>query len=235
MNSLESPQTILIQIHDLTRRDAKTNRLLLDHVNLTIRGGERVGLSGPSGSGKSSLLRAIAKLDRCDAGEVRFGGQSICKDAVPAYRRQVIYLPQRPAFVSGTVRENLELPFHFASASEAFDPSRIDRWLGDLSKSRALLDQRVDQLSGGEQQIVALIRAISLSPRLLLFDEPTASLDAEAARRFEDLVLAWHKDDETNPIRSFLWTSHDANQIQRMTTHRIEMRDGVLSAEEAHH
>lgn len=226
------PQTTLIQIRDLTRRDAKTNRLLLDKVNLSIRGGQRIGLVGPSGSGKSSLLRAIAKLDRCDGGEVRFDGETICKGAVPTYRRQVIFLPQRPAFVSGTVRDNLELPFRFDAANAKFDQSRVDRWLGDLAKSRELLSQPVDQLSGGEQQIVALIRAISLSPQVLLFDEPTASLDSAATQRYEELVLAWYQESESNPLRAFVWTSHDADQIQRMTTRRVEMSDGVLAVED---
>ena len=228
------PHTTLIQLRDLTRRDAKTKRLLLDKVNLSIHGGQRIGLVGPSGSGKSSLLRAIAKLDRCECGEVLFAGESISRDAVPTYRRQVIYLPQRSSFVSGTVRENLELPFHFRAATEEFDPSRVDRWLGDLAKSRELLSQPVDQLSGGEQQIVALIRAIALSPQVLLFDEPTASLDPAATRRFEELVLAWYQEGEPNLSRTFVWTSHDADQIQRMTTRRVEISDGVLTAEEEH-
>jgi putative ABC transport system ATP-binding protein len=226
------PQTTLIQIRDLTRRDAKTQRLLLDKVNLSIRGGQRIGLVGSSGSGKSSLLRAIAKLDRCECGEIRFNGELICRDAVPTYRRQVIYLPQRSSFVSGTVRENLELPFGFAAATEQFDPSRVDRWLGDLAKSRELLSQPVEQLSGGEQQIVALIRAIALSPQVLLLDEPTASLDPAATRRFEELVLAWFQESESNLNRTFVWTSHDADQIQRMTTQRVEISDGVLAAEQ---
>ena len=228
------PQTTLIQVRDLTRRDAKTKRLLLDKVNLVICGGQRIGLVGPSGSGKSSLLRAIAKLDRCDSGEVRFGGNPVCRDSVPAYRRQVVYLPQRPAFAAGTVRENLELPFHFAAATETFDETRVHRWLGDLDKSQELLSQPVDQLSGGEQQIVALIRAIALSPQVLLLDEPTASLDSEATQRFEDLVLAWHEENESSVNRAFVWTSHNANQIQRMTTRRITIAGGVLGAEDEH-
>ncbi len=223
----------MIQICNLTRRDAKTHRLILNQVNLSILGGQRIGLVGPSGSGKSSLLRAIAKLDRCDSGEVRFDGQSICKDAVPAYRRQVVYLPQRPSFVSGTVRDNLELPFRLDAANEAFDPSRVDRWLGDLAKSRELLDQPVSQLSGGEQQVVALIRAISLSPQVLLLDEPTASLDPEATQRFEELVLAWQQETGPRSSRGYVWTSHDAGQIERMTNRRIEISNGVLAVEDA--
>lgn len=225
------PQTTLIEIRDLTRRDAKTKRLLLDNVNLSISSGQRIGLVGPSGSGKSSLLRAIARLDRCDAGDVRFDGKSILRDAVPAYRRQVIYLPQRPAFVAGTVRENLELPFHFAAATKPFDETRVHHWLGDLAKSQEFLSQSVDRLSGGEQQIVALIRAIALSPQVLLLDEPTASLDSEATQRFEELVLTWCESNQSGPLRALVWTSHDASQIRRMTTRRIAMGRGVLTAE----
>jgi putative ABC transport system ATP-binding protein len=227
------PQATLIQICDLTRRDARTNRLILDRVNLSILGDERIGLVGSSGSGKSSLLRAIAKLDRCLSGDVRFHGEIICKDAIPTYRRKVVYLPQRPSLVTGTVQENLELPFRFDSANEGYSPSNTSRWLGDLAKSDELLNQPVSQLSGGEQQIVALIRAISISPEVLLFDEPTASLDPETTQRFEELVLAWQQETESRSYRGFIWTSHDAVQIERMTNRRIGISDGVLAEEDA--
>ena len=129
---------------------------------MSIRPGDRIGLVGPSGSGKSSLLRAIAMLDQCDSGEVRYDGELICNDAVPGFRRRVAYLPQRPSFVLGTVRENLQLPFRFTSAKVPFDQSLVDLWLHRLAASTDLLNQPVSQLSGGQQQIVALVRAIQL-------------------------------------------------------------------------
>jgi putative ABC transport system ATP-binding protein len=224
------PET-LIEIRDLSRRDLKAGRLLLNRIDLVIRRGERIGLVGPTGSGKSSLLRAIVKLDRCESGELHFRSESVIHDDVPGFRRQVVYLPQRPAFVTGTVRSNLELPFRFSTSEGRYDDSRVIGWLEKFSRSRQMLDQPIDELSGGEQQIVALIRAISFSPQILLLDEPTASLDADATGRFERLVLAWQQelDISTGTSRALMWTSHDAEQVRRMTTRIVEMRGGVLT------
>jgi putative ABC transport system ATP-binding protein len=221
----------LIRIRDLSRRDVNTNRLILSSVNITIRAGEQIGLFGPSGSGKSSLLRAIAKLDRCDSGELLYEGHPVCKEMVPRYRRQVIYLPQRPTFVAATVRENLELPFRFAASTSGFDEPRVRSWLAELAIPCEILDQRAESLSGGQQQIIALLRAISLSPRVLLLDEPTASLDADLTERFEQLLRKWQTDgDSSSAQHALVWTSHNVDQVRRMTNRMIEIRDGVLTS-----
>ena len=223
----------LIQIRDVSRRDTKTDRLLLNHVNLCIGEGERIGLVGPTGSGKSSLLRTIAKLDRADSGDVLFRNQTVSKDAIPTYRRKTIYLPQRPSFVAGTVRENLQLPFRLAAAVDGFDEQTAIDWLGEFARPQSMLGESVEKLSGGEQQIVALIRAIILSPQVLLLDEPTASLDAAATERLEKLVLAWHNEPEPTSERgrALVWTSHDLDQVRRMTTRIATIRGGVVSLE----
>jgi putative ABC transport system ATP-binding protein len=228
------PQPALIQIRDLSRRDAKSDRPILVGANLAVRAGDQLGLVGPTGSGKSSLLRAIAKLDPSDAGDVLFRGQSVRKDAVPEYRRQVIYLPQRSEFVAGSVLQNLELPFRLAVSSGRLDPTQVTRWLDQLAMSHQTLDQAVESLSGGERQIVALIRAMTLSPQVLLLDEPTAALDPESTEKFERLVIAWQNSSDlsSSPRRAFVWTSHDAEQVGRMTTRIIAISKGELLTED---
>lgn len=217
----------LIQVFDLVRRDASSGRMLLDHINLEINPGDRVGLVGPSGSGKSSLLRAIVKLDRVDSGDVLYRGRRIERNDVPEFRREVIYLSQRPALLRGTVRENLEMPFGLKIADARFEQDSVAVWLERLKQPLQLLDQTADNLSGGEQQLVALLRAIALEPRVLLLDEPTASLDAASTDRFEQLVAAWQSGDEEN-ARALVWTSHDENQVGRMTNRNIAMHEARL-------
>jgi len=217
----------LIELQDVSCRDSRNGRMLLDQVSCSLRAGDRLGLIGPSGSGKTTLLRTIVKLDPGIEGEILFRGQPIAVDQVPAYRRQVIYLAQRPAFGDVTVRENLEMPFSFATAyqSQSVDWDRVTTWLDRLDRPQALLNQQVNTLSGGERQMIALMRSMLLSPQVLLLDEPTAAIDDETAGQFEQLVIDWY---QATPGRALIWTSHDHDQVGRMTTQQIELIAGKM-------
>jgi len=220
-----------IELRELTRKSRGGDRTILDGISLVIDSGQRIGLVGPSGSGKSSLMRAIAKLDPIEKGTLIDRGQRVVREQVPAYRRQTIYLAQRCGFRSGSVIENLELPFQFAVSEETFDRHQAERWLDRFGKPTSIFDQPIDSLSGGEQQMIALIRALGLAPQTLLLDEPTASLDSESTARYEQLVREWFDTDPNN--RSFLWSSHDVDQVRRMTTRCIEIDHGRLIRSEA--
>ena len=216
----------LIRLTDASRRDVISSRTVLNQANFRIDPGDRIGLIGSSGSGKSSLMRAIALLDPLDSGELFFQGENVSRDAVPRYRTKVVYVAQRPNFVTGSVEDNLRLPFFFQANRSTFDRAVIESWLEELGKPVAMLNQSVDRLSGGEQQIIALIRALSLSPEVLLLDEPTSGLDAELAMRVEQLIKRWVNIENS---RAFVWTSHDGLQIERLTTKRFAMRHGSVS------
>lgn len=213
----------IIETRKLTRLIPGTGQRLLDELNLAVRLGDRVGLSGASGSGKTTLMRALAALDPVVGGELLFEGERV--QEFPTYRRSVIYLHQRPAMVAGTVRQNMQLPFDMATAKTTYDESRVLKWFASLEKPASILDQTVETLSGGEQQIVALIRAMQLDPTVLLLDEPTASLDAEMVRQFEQLVNDWYSG---SPGRAYVWTSHDQMQLSRMTDRTVTVAGGKI-------
>jgi putative ABC transport system ATP-binding protein len=214
----------MLEAVELTRRSA-AGELLLDRVCLRVEPAERWCVFGPTGSGKTLLLRALALLDAVDSGEVRFEGESVADSAVPSYRRKVIYLHQRPALIEGSVEENLKLPMSFKSATAAlFDRARVMHYLTGIGKTAQFLDRQTRQLSGGECQIVALLRALQLSPQVLLLDEPTAALDAQSARNVEDIVQTYLK--ESPETRASVWVTHDAGQVPRIADRQLSLKAG---------
>ncbi|WP_411700682.1 ABC transporter ATP-binding protein [Conyzicola sp.] len=150
----------------------------VDDVTLGLEAGEVLGILGPSGSGKSTLLRAIAGLERLDAGRVTWHGDDIT--AVPVHKRGFALMFQDgQLFPHRTVAQNIAYPLQIAGRSSG---SRVHELL-TLVGLAGFGDRRVTELSGGEQQRVALARSLAAEPRLLLLDEPLSSLDRELRER----------------------------------------------------
>ena len=215
----------MIEAYNLRRCDAKSERLILDGITLQINAGECIGLMGPSGSGKSMLLRAIAQLDPMDQGELFFQGNAVLGDDIPPYRRRVVYVSQQSVVIQPTLREDLQHIFRYQSSKQPLDWQQVESQLVQFGKTASMLDQPAEQLSGGEKQIAALVRAMTLSPLVLLLDEPTASLDAVATEGIETGVKKWLAGDVS---RAVVWVSHDQQQIQRVATRVILVKAGHI-------
>lgn len=218
----------LLEARGIGRREPNCDRWLLRDVDVNIEGGSRLAIVGPTGSGKTLLMRALACLDFIDAGEILWQGEPIHGDAVPRFRRQAIYLHQRPALIEGTVEENLRLPFTLRiHRGREFSRERVLSLIGHVNRTGAFLERSSRDLSGGEAQIVALLRAIQLQPALLLLDEPTAALDDESTQMIEQLVSGWFE--ESPSERAFVWVSHNQKQVARVADRVSAMNDGRLS------
>lgn len=219
-SSYYSPPSSILSVQNLGR---KIGTYWIWHsLNFTLFPGEKVAVLGASGSGKSLLLRALAGLDSVEAGEIIFQGKALNYWYLPHWRSQIIYLHQHPALWEGTVEENLKRVYRFkANQDLVYKRSLILNYLHLLGKDDDFLQRPVSAISGGERQIVAFLRALQLAPKILLLDEPTASLDATTARSLEALVMAWQAEDCQ---RAYLWTSHDPSQLQRITQRQITLQ-----------
>ena len=217
---------MLLEADHIGRRHPDGRAWLLDDVTVTIEPGTRLVLTGPSGAGKTLFLRALARLDPLDRGEVRYRGQAVHGDAIPRYRASVFYLHQRVALIGDTVEAALRKPYTLnVHRQRKFDSCRVAELLSALQRDAAFLEKKVAELSGGEIQITALVRALQLDPTVLLLDEPTGALDSPTATAVEQLIDHWLAQ---NAQRAMIWVSHNEAQAQRVGRTAIHMEAGRL-------
>lgn len=173
--------------------------------------GECVALSGPSGCGKTLLLRALADLDPAE-GTVLLGGESRDQVTAPQWRRRVGWLPAESAWWYDRVGDHF--PIHECHILEA------------LGFDKDVLDWRVDRLSTGEKQRLALFRLLANEPEVLLLDEPTAALDRMNVCSVETVIADYRRSAEA----AVLWVSHDPDQVERVASRHLQFTQNGLEA-----
>jgi UDP-glucose/iron transport system ATP-binding protein len=215
---------VILNVNQL-KRISSGGDSLVDAASLEICEGDQIALTGASGAGKTVLLRALALLEPIQEGEILWRRKELNHSMIPKYRQDVHYLHQAPVLIEGTVRENLMLPFLFRKnfvENEKEMAEKIEELIQLANKDDSFLDRSSDVLSGGEKQIVALLRSFLVDPSLLLLDEPTSALDADSTRNIESLLLKWIN----QKGKAYLWISHDSNQQERVSTRQIKMESG---------
>ena len=199
---------------------------ILKDIDLHIGTGEAVGLVGPSGSGKSTLLMVMAGLERTDTGTVTVAGATLNKldeDALARFRgRNVgIVFQSFHLIPTMTALENVAVPLELAGLADAHERARTELAAVGLA---ARLDHYPAQLSGGEQQRVAVARALAPNPAILVADEPTGNLDEDTGRQIIDLLFAGHAQRGT----TLVLVTHDAGlaarcgRVVRLRSGRVE-------------
>jgi putative ABC transport system ATP-binding protein len=201
--------------------------MALQGIDLTLERGEFAALVGPSGSGKTTLLNLVGALDRPTAGSIRLDGVDLAllSDAALADLRlyQIGFIFQAYNLVPVlSAQENVELIMLLQGRPEAECRQRARHYL-DLVALSGLAMRRPAALSGGEQQRVAVARALAASPRLVLADEPTANLDSANATALLDLMATLASEEQT----TFLFSTHDPRVMAR-AKRIITLQDGRL-------
>jgi putative ABC transport system ATP-binding protein len=216
------------------RRISKSHRLpggaqhVLRDIELDVGAGEFLSIMGPSGSGKTSLLSVLGLLDSDWQGEYRFNGvalQSLKERDRKAFARDHIgFVFQHYHLLDDlTVAENLDLPLEYRDLPKPQRRQRVDAVLErfGIGDRRALYPR---QLSGGQQQMVAVARAAILQPRVLLADEPTGALHSSQGEVIMDLLAELNRDGTT-----IVQVTHNPDYAAR-GSRVVEMRDGRLLA-----
>lgn len=227
---MQSPAVILLDEARLALESAEGMVEILKGISLTIRGGESVGILGPSGAGKTSLLMIMAGLESLSTGSIHLVEQDITKmgeDALAALRRDnvgIVFQAFR-LIPSMTAIQNVAVPLELAGNREA--ESLAKQALESVGLGHRLT-HLPDQLSGGEQQRVAIARAIAPRPKILLADEPTGNLDSVTS----DTVISTLFDAAQTAGAALVLVTHDAD-LAAACSRVLHIEDGLVVRDSA--
>ena len=187
----------------------------LDDLDVSLPADGLTVVAGPSGSGKTTLLRLCNRLEVPARGTVRHRGTDVAERDPLELRREVGMVFQRPVTFAGTVRDNLR------QADPDGDDDVFAALLRRAGLDAAFLGRDAGELSGGEAQRACLARSLATRPRVLLMDEPTSSLDGDAAAVLERLARGLVADG--TPV---VWVTHDTAQMRRLADHVVLLAAG---------
>jgi putative ABC transport system ATP-binding protein len=207
----------LLQMKDVSM--SFNERTLFSNLSIVLNQEETLGLTGPSGRGKSTILRIAINLIPQTSGEVFFQGENILSYDPRELRRRMILVPQRASMFPGTVEENLQwgLKIHGVEITK----ETLIEVLDEVELESRFLSKVAQTLSGGEQQRVALARALLLEPEVLLLDEPTSALDADTQVAIEKTINTIISERSIGVVI----VTHDESQAKRFTTRIVDISD----------
>ncbi|MDP2411357.1 MAG: ABC transporter ATP-binding protein [Pseudolabrys sp.] len=225
-NSRAGPAIALAGVNLSLGQGAARVHILKD-IDLNIGTGEAVGLVGPSGSGKSTLLMVMAGLERTDTGDVNVAGEALNtldEDALARFRgRNVgIVFQSFHLIPTMTALENVAVPLELAGVADAQERAEAELTAVGLGQR---LNHYPAQLSGGEQQRVAVARALAPNPAILVADEPTGNLDEGTGQQIVDLLFAGH----TKRGTTLVLVTHD-NALAQRCGRVVRLRSGRVDS-----
>jgi ABC-type methionine transport system ATPase subunit len=215
-----TPNKFIIQQLSLKLPNGAT---ILHDISLEIPAGSVTAVIGPSGSGKSSLLRCLNRLWEPPPGSIFIDGGDITAMNVLLLRRRVGMLFQTPALFEGTVADNIA--YGPGLQGRRLTSQEVAELLQMAGLDAGLAEKPVDQLSGGQAQRVSLARTLANQPDVLLLDEPTSALDPAATRKIESTIRILR--DTLN--LTVLWVSHAFEQVERTADRIVLLVDGRVA------
>lgn len=199
---------------------AYEGKIVLNLQAGTVKSGSRTGIIGPNGAGKSTLLNLIAGLDTATGGSIYYDESRI----IPQKDMTLVF--QTPYLMTSTVERNIAYPLKLRGWKEADIQARVTELCRELNLTE-FRRKKAWKLSGGETQKVALARALSFHPKLLLLDEPTANIDPATTGEIEKMLTAINEREQT----TIVLITHNLAQARRVCDRCLFLQDGRLIEE----
>lgn len=212
--------TSILSIKNLSKTLQQTP--ILNNITFDIKKGEIVTIVGPSGGGKTTLLRCLNRLIELDNGTITFDNKQITEYVPSELRKNMVLVPQESVMFPGTVKENIGLALKIHNT---YNKTHILQSLTDTGLPKKFLRKKAQQLSGGEKKRVSLARALALTPKMLLLDEPTAGIDPKNLNTVEQRIISFTKQRNL----TVLWVTHDVEQAKRVSDRIANLKQGHVT------
>ena len=224
-NTIVTSHPPLFSLRAVTR--TRHARPVLRDVTLDIPRGQVTAIVGPSGAGKTSLLRLLNRLDDPDSGEITFDAQPLTNIPVRTLRRRVAFVFQSPVMFAGSVADNITAAATLGHPTP-HAKTHVDALLDLCGLNASYAPRIATELSGGEQQRVAIARALATHPDVLLLDEPTSALDPEVAETLMHTIRGFASTTHTYAPASTIMITHRLAEARATSSYTVMLEDGVV-------
>ncbi|MDM9380923.1 ATP-binding cassette domain-containing protein [Chlorogloeopsis sp. ULAP01] len=197
---------------------------ILQDISFEVFEGDRIAIVGPSGAGKTHLLRLLNRLSEPTSGKIYLDNQEYNQIPVLQLRSQVILVPQESKLLGMTVKEALAYPLVLRGLPKQTIQQRVSNWIEQLHIPNDWLGRTEVQLSAGQRQLVAIARALTIQPQILLLDEPTSALDAATTSRVMHILTQQAQSHKT----TILMVNHQLEIAQVFCTRLLHLVQGGL-------
>lgn len=210
----------ILDINNITLK--RNQEIILKSISLSIQKSEVLVIIGPSGSGKSSLLRCLNRLEAIDSGKISFNGEDIYQLPILELRCQIGMVFQKTAVFDGTVADNI--CYGPRLQKRELTNGEVLKLMSKASLPADMINRDAHELSGGQEQRLSIARALANQPSVLLVDEPTSALDPVITHKLEEILLQLQQENGL----TLIWVSHDVEQARRIADRVLMIEDGEI-------
>lgn len=217
-------QTAQLRLERVSLSGSVGSNYLLKDISFEVFKGDRIAIVGPSGAGKTSLLRVLNRLIEPTTGSIYLENQDYRQIPVIQLRQQFTLVLQESKLLGMTVQEALAYPLVLRGLPRSQTSQRLSHWIEQLNIPTEWLERTEMQLSVGQRQLVAIARALVIQPKILLLDEPTSALDAGRAHHLLQVLTQL----ATNSQTTILIVNHQLELAQQFCTRVLHLQHGQL-------